>query len=266
PQGKIVVGATPAADSTLQLDYRTSTGEAKSITLNVANGATKAAIAQSFMQTFGDQLKADGLEVTADAGDLTINSTKQGAQVVATTGTGTTATQTNQAVRDFTHATLASGDEFKFSVNIGGTVTTAVLRVIDGSGAAASLGTDADGNTVVGIGLANLTDAAAIATQVQAGLEVLTQFDGTGATAGTDFGLSRTGATLTITSADAGDFLTNISLPDADFSDLLSRVEAASKVAVGAAQAFGSAEKQVESQQSFLKGLMDSLETGVGAL
>src|SRR5690606_23800432 len=120
--------------------------------------------------------------------------------------------------------------------------------------------------TVVGIGLDNLTDGTAIATQVQAGLEVLTQFDGTGATAGTDFGLSLAGSALTITSGDAGDFLTNISLPDADFADLLSRVEAASDVAVGAAQAFGSAQKQVESQQNFLKGLVDSLETGVGAL
>src|SRR5690606_38911242 len=42
PQSKIVLGAAATADGTLKLDYRTASGEAKSVTLNVANGAPKA--------------------------------------------------------------------------------------------------------------------------------------------------------------------------------------------------------------------------------
>ena len=37
-------------------------------------------------------------------------------------------------------------------------------------------------------------------------------------------------------------------------------------MATSAAQAFGTAQSQTESQQSFLNNLIDSLETGVGAL
>src|SRR5690606_33773614 len=78
--------------------------------------------------------------------------------------------------------------------------------------------------------------------------------------------VTATGNVLTIKSFDGTDAVTSIELPDADFGDLLARAEEASKVAIAAAQAFGTAQSQVESQQTFLKGLVDSLETGVGAL
>jgi len=86
------------------------------------------------------------------------------------------------------------------------------------------------------------------------------------AAAGDPLQVTSAAGVLTIKSFNGVDSVTSIELPDADFSDLLSRVEEAAEVAISAAQAFGTAQSQVESQQNFLKGLMDSLETGVGAL
>ncbi len=275
PQTKIALTAGTAA-GTVQLNYTTAKGEAKSVTLNVAAAATATAMAQSFVQTFGEQLKAEGLDITnldaagAASGTLTLTSTKDGARAVSTavTGTGVAAAQTNQVALKFTDATLKSGDEFRFSVNINNAVKTTIVRVMDGNAVPANLGTDADGNTVVGVGKDLLTDGAAIATQLQTALNLKTEFDATAAsaTAGTDMEVAVSGSTLTILSASGADFVTGVSLPDADYADLLDKVEAASKVAIGAAQAFGTAQKQIESQQTFLKNLTDSLNTGVGAL
>jgi flagellin len=272
PQSKIALNSDAAA-GTVVMNYMTASGQAKTLTLNVAGGASAAATATSFVQTFKDALKADGLEVSnldatgAATGTLTVVSTQNGARVVSSSATGgaRSATQTNQAVLNFTNATLKEGDEFKFSVNVGGSVKTTVLRVQAGAAAPAALGTDADGNTVVGIGLDNLSDATEIADTIRLALTTNTQF--AAAAAAGVFGTSDDNAgTLTLVSTDDADFITDITLPDADYEDLLSRVEQASKVAIAAAQAFGTAQSQTESQQSFLNNLIDSLETGVGAL
>src|SRR5690606_15669528 len=52
------------ADGTVVMNYKTASGEAKTLTLNVAANATVTAMAESFVQTFGEQLKADGLDIT----------------------------------------------------------------------------------------------------------------------------------------------------------------------------------------------------------
>jgi flagellin len=280
PQSVVTIaGGNAAAASTLTLNYQTADGKAKSVALNVASGASPAAVGQNFLDTFGDQLKADGLELVNNAGVLTVTSTKPGARVVsaATTDATQTVAQVNRVSLSFTDATLNDGDEFRVSVNIGGTVQTTVLRV---GGATALLGKDADGNTLVGLNKAAMTDAATIASTINTALGLVTWNhdgdDGTtpevglftgAATAGTDLDLDNSVAgTITITSADSADFFTDITLPDANYADLLDRVESAAKVAIGAAQAFGTAQSQTESQQSFLNNLIDSLETGVGAL
>jgi flagellin len=269
PQSKLTLAGPSTGAGALTLNYKTADGQAKSVVLNVASGATNTSVAQNLIDTFGDALKADGLEVTTDgAGALTVNATKAGAQLLSTASSaaGLTATQTNQAELTFTAASLSVGDEFKVSVNAGGAVKTVVLRVQ--SDANGLLGKDSDGNDVVGLQLSGLGTAAGIATNVAAGLNLVTAtFDAAAATDGTKFKVtSPTAGKLLIESADNSDFITDIQLPEADFADLLDRVESASKVAVGAAQAFGTAQKQAESQQDFLKSLVDSLETGVGAL
>jgi len=166
---------------------------------------------------------------------------------------------------DFTDATLSAGDEFRFSANIAGAASTTVVRVIDGTDAPASLGTDADGNTIIGIGAGALTDAAAIASNLQLALVAAGFTDNAPATGKLD--VSATGASLTIQSfADEANFMTSASLPDSNFSDLQAKVDAGLQVAISAAQGFGTAQSQAASQKEFLSTLVDSLESGVGAL
>jgi flagellin len=280
PQSVITIGGGAAAvASTMTVNYQTADGKSKTVSLSVAANATEASVGQNFVDTFGDQLKADGLEVSNNAGVLTINSTKPGARIVsaATDDTTQTVAQANQISLSFTNATLNDGDEFKISANINGTIQTTVLRV---GSATALLGKDADGNTLVGLSKAAMTDATTIASTINTALGLVTWNDDgddgttaevnlfdTAAAAGSAFKLDATTAgTITISSADNADFFTDVSLPDADFADLLDRVETAAKVATSAAQAFGTAQSQAEAQQDFLKNLVDSLETGVGAL
>src|SRR5690606_14556101 len=62
------------------------------------------------------------------------------------------------------------------------------------------------------------------------------------------------------------DVIKSFDQPTADFGKLQATVDAARKTAIGAAQAFGSGQSQAESQKEFLSTLVDSLESGVGAL
>jgi flagellin len=95
--------ATATAAGTLSFSYTDASGTAKSVSLNYANGATMESVGDNFVSTFGDKLKADGIEVTtANDGKLTFTAAGAGVKLGQVSGVGTglgfVATQASQAV------------------------------------------------------------------------------------------------------------------------------------------------------------------------
>ncbi|GAA0598636.1 flagellin [Caenispirillum bisanense] len=181
---------------------------------------------------------------------------------------------------------VAKGDpttnlNFKLSFTVVGGDTPAG-RVLSSSGA----GTAADPYTV------NLAlDARQVAYEHVTGAQIaahfnsaLTAFEATAAATGPEkqmiaavaanpagtvdtINYSVSGATLSIKNAASDtNSLKKVTVPQTDYQALLDTIESAMQVAVGAAAAFGSAQKRVDIQQDFLKTLVNNLETGIGTL
>jgi len=273
----------------LSFSYTSSSGQAKTVSLNYGDTATHQSVASSFMKTFGDQLKADGIEVVQGkdtaglpTGELTFTAVGTGSKVgQIDAGAGLlTATQASQSVLDFAaDAAPAVGKEFSLNVSIGGVDYGIKLRVVDATTGGASgtkLGVDDRGNQIIALNAGDVGTGATLATTISTALESATMADGTTplfdatAAAGT-IGVAVDGTKLTLqsfatTDGTVADRIIGFQQPTADFSSLQATVDAAAKVATSAAQAFGTAQSQAASQKEFLSAMIDSLETGVGAL
>jgi flagellin len=283
--------ATATAAGTLSFSYTDASGTAKSVSLNYANGATMESVGDNFVSTFGDKLKADGIEVTtANDGKLTFTAAGAGVKLGQVSGVGTglgfVATQASQAVLEFADTVdVAVGKEFSVNLSTSGKDYGIKLRVVENGGATGTkLGVDDKGNQIIAIDKASLTlgTGAELAGQINTALTYgagppvvgATNAAGTalfGVAAAGVFSKTVTGNSLTISSlATAGgavpDVVNSFEQPTADFGKLQATVDAAQKVATSAAQAFGTAQSQAESQKEFLSTLVDSLEAGVGAL
>lgn len=277
----------------LSFSYTSSSGQAKTVSLNYGDTATHQSVAASFMQTFGDQLKADGIEVVQGqtaaglpTGELTFTAVGTGSKVgQIDAGAGLlTATQASQTVLDFAaDAAPAVGKEFSLNVSIAGVDYGIKLRVVDGTTGGASgtkLGVDDQGNQIIALNALDVENGSELAATIATALESATMADGTTplfdatAAAGTigvvrDAVNSPTKLTLqsfATTDGTVADRIIGFQQPTADFSSLQATVDAAAKVATSAAQAFGTAQSQAASQKEFLSAMIDSLETGVGAL
>jgi flagellin len=279
-----LVAATAGSASTLAFSYKASSGQEKTVTLNYGNGATKESIADTFVKTFGDQLKADGVDVTqfnsagTNAGTLTFTAVGKGAAVnqVAPSAGLAGMTQVSQTVLTFSDNNDPTvGQEFEFSAFVDDANYTTKVRVVDASGGTTGtiLGTDDKGNQIVALSVSDLDGTAGgIADAMKAALDLAQGGNIYGTAAAGELGTTSASGTLTIRSAAAAasapttDRVTGVKLPDSDFSTLLATLDNAAKIATGAAQAFGTAQKQAASQKEFLQGLVDSLNTGVGAL
>lgn len=272
----LTAAAAPAAGK-LSFSYTSSAGQAKTVTLDYAATATEENVANNFVSTFGDALKADGISVaTANDGTLTFTSTATNSkvgQVDAGAGfTGAAAsTQKSQATLEFAATAIPEvGKEFTLSLSSGGKDYGYKLRVVDdGSLSGAVLGTDADGSKIIAVNKALITDGDSLAGQLKLALD-------TGAAAefvtGTPpFSVTATANKLVVSSQTTvnGTVPSKVNFfqqPTADFSKLQATIDAAAKVATSAAQAFGTAQSQAASQKEFLNAMVDSLDAGVGAL
>ncbi len=293
-KAQLAVDLSAPADQAGQLSfsYTSSSGQAKTVSLNYGDTATEQSIAASFMQTFGDQLKADGIEVVqgkdattgAQTGELTFTAVGTGSKVgQISAGLGlSAATQASQAVLDFAaDAAPAVGKEFSLNVSAGGIDYGIKLRVVDGATGGASgtaLGVDDQGNQIIALNADDVGTGAGLAATIATALESALAADGTtplfdaaAPTAAGTFGVTVDGGKLTLQSfaTDDGtvaDRIMGFQQPTADFSKLQATIDAAAKVATSAAQAFGTAQSQAASQKEFLSAMIDSLDTGVGAL
>lgn len=289
-----LAGGLQTADNAGQLafSYTSSNGEAKTVTLDYASGATIESVANNFVDTFGDKLKADGIEVaTANDGTLTFTAAGQGSKVgQASVGAGFDgeATQASQAVLTFAdQVDVEVGKEFSISLSSGGKDYGIKVRVVDattGGATASKLGVDDKGNQIIALNAGDLAagTGAALAAALSNALTYAAGPPPSGATndAGTGlfgaaatgvFGKTVSGASLTLSSATTTDgtvpdVVNSFEQPTADFAKLQATVDAAAGVATSAAQGFGTAQSQAASQKEFLSTLVDSLESGVGAL
>jgi flagellin len=284
PQLQVDLVADSTGAGALTFSYKAASGQEKTVSLNYGNLATRQSVAESFVKTFGDQLKADGIDVTQfDAGTTTNN----GKLTFSAVGTGTavnqvtfgagfaTGTQSSQTVLTFTDGNMPTvGQEFQFSAFVDDANFTTKIRVVDANGGASGtvLGTDDKGNQIIALRTTDLDGTAADLAGTMATALQAAQGGGiyaAAAAAGT-LGAAASGNSLVIKSVaaatPAAERVTGVKLPDSDFSTLLATLDNAAKIATGAAQSFGTAQKQAASQKDFLQGLVDSLNTGVGAL
>lgn len=268
--------AVPVAGK-LSFSYTSSAGQAKTVTLDYAATATKENVANNFVSTFADALKADGVAVeTANDGTLTFTSTATNSKVgqvdagAGFTGVGFS-TQKSQATLEF--AATASpevGKEFTLSLSSGGKDYGYKLRVVDdGSTSGAVLGTDADGNKIIAVDKAAITNGDDLATELAAALTTGAAGEFAGATP--PFTVTASTNKLVVASQTTVDGTVPAKVnffqqPTADFSKLQATIDSAAKVATSAAQAFGTAQSQAASQKEFLNAMIDSLDAGVGAL
>lgn len=285
---QLAVNLTADADApgALSFSYTNASGEQKSVSLNYADLATTESVATNFVSTFGDKLKADGITVeTNNDGLLTFTAAGTGAKVgQVNAGAGlTAATQASQAVLDFADdANPEIGKEFSVSLSVGGKDYGIKLQVVDGATGGlngAVLGTDDQGNQIIAL---NKTTAGTtgddLATAIAAAL-IAGATDGAATpgalfaadTTATPFGVTAVDGKLVVTTATTIDgtvpnTVNSFEQPTADFSKLQATIDTAAKIATSAAQTFGTAQSQAASQKEFLSAMIDSLETGVGAL
>lgn len=276
--------AAATAGGKLSFSYTSASGQAKAVTLDYANLATKADVGNNFVSTFGDALKADGISVeTAGDGTLTFTSTATLSKVgqvdagAGFTAAGTGANQKSQTTLEFVaDANPEAGKEFTLSVSAGGKDYGYKLRMVEGGAAAsgAVLGVDADGNKIISVNKDLIAGTNTLAEELANALiaGAAAEFAGA-ATALIPFGVAAdaTGTKLVVESLPSEDGTVPAKVnffqqPTADFSKLQATIDAAAKVATSAAQAFGTAQSQAASQKEFLSAMIDSLETGVGAL
>jgi len=296
-KAQLAVDLSAAAidDGQLSFSYTSSSGQAKTVSLNYASGATHQSIAASFVKTFGDQLKADGINVEQGAtaagvqtGELTFTAAGTGSkvgQITAGAGLDAAATQASQAVIDFAaDAAPEVGKEFTLNVSVGGKDYGIKLRVVEtgiGGATGDKLGVDGQGNQIIALDQADVGNGDDLATNIAAALIAgATAADGTTplfaatATTGTALGVAVDGTDTTklviesATTLDGTvpDSIKGFQQPTANFADLQATIDAAAKIATSAAQTFGTAQSQAASQKEFLSAMIDSLETGVGAL
>ncbi len=270
--------ANAGAAGKLTFSYTSGTGEAKTLTLDYANAATRQSVAENFVKTFGDTLKADGVEVvTANDGKLTFTAKGTGVELgQANAGAGfTTATQASQATLEFAaDANPDVGKEFTLNVNIGGKDYGYKLRVVDatnGGNTGDVLGVDDKGNKIIAVDKGAITDGTTLGAQLALALTTGAATEFAAAGDADQFGVTSAAGKLVITSATTTNgtvpaTVKGIQQPTADFSKLQETIDQAADVATAAAQAFGTAQAQAASQKEFLSAMVDSLETGVGAL
>ena len=271
--------AAPAAGK-MTFTYTSSSGQAKSVTLDYAATATEENVANNFVATFGDALKADGILVeTPGDGTLTFTANATQSKVgqvdagAGFTGVGFS-TQASQTTLEFAaDASPEVGKEFTLSVSAGGKDYGFKLRIVDdGSTSGAVLGVDADGNKIIAVEKGAITNGTTLGDELRDALitGAATEFAGA-ATATIPFGVTSAAGKLVVSSLATVDGtvpakVNSFQQPTADFSKLQATIDAAAKVATSAAQAFGTAQSQAASQKEFLNAMIDSLDTGVGAL
>ncbi len=270
--------ANAGAAGKLSFSYTSSSGEAKTVTLDYANGATRQSVGENFVATFGDALKADGIDVvTANDGKLTFTSTATNAEVgqVAAGAGFLTATQASQATLDFgADANPEVGKEFSLNVTLAGKDYGYKLRVVDattGGATGAVLGVDDKGNKIIAVNKGSFTNGTSLGAQLATALTTGAATEFAAAPTAALFGVTSVAGKLVVTSATTTNGtvparVNNFQQPTADFANLQATIDAAAEVATSAAQAFGTAQAQAASQKEFLSAMVDSLETGVGAL
>ena len=213
-------------------------------------------------------------------------------QIGSVTASGATLTsnktpETNLTFQDGT--TLNQGDGFTFNYSVNGKATSVTLQV--GSDKTGTIEAQNTANNSITIAL-NQTEVsgatgATLASDMKAALTG-TWYEQDGSTStttaanyglaataahGTSVGVSANGNTLTI-AADASAANTNGSTDDftgftstgADYQALLNHLNAANQAVINASTSFGSAQSRVETQQTFINGLVTSLQQGVGNL
>lgn len=261
----------------LSFSYTSNSGEAKTVTLDYADLATEASVANNFVSTFSDKLKADGIAVETDsAGKLTFTAAGTSAKVgQVNAGAGLlTATQASQATLEFAaDANPEVGKEFTLNVSMGGKDYGYKLRVVETGNETTGgvLGTDDAGNKIIALDAADVLDGAALGAAIVDALTIGAATEFAAVADADQFGVAFTGGKLVIDSATTTDgtvpaTVNSFQQPTADFSKLQATIDAAAKIATSAAQAFGTAQSQAASQKDFLSAMVDSLETGVGAL
>ena len=280
-KGQIALTLLPAASTAagkLSFNYTSNTGEAKTVTLDYASGATDKSVAENFVTTFGDALKADGVDVqSATTGGLTFTAAGTASKVgQASAGAGfATGTQASQATLEFAAAAIPDvGKEFTLNVSLGGKDYGYKLRVVGAGGGTTGsvLGTDDKGNKIIAVSQAAITDGASLGVELAKSLTTgaATEFIAAAADA-THFQVTSAAGKLVVTSATTTTgavpaTVKGFQQPTADFATLQKTIDAAAKIATSAAQAFGTAQSQAASQKEFLSAMVDSLDQGVGAL
>lgn len=271
--------ATAIAPGKLAFSYTSSAGVAKTVTLDYAQDATMESVAENFVTTFGDALKADGVSVgTANDGNLTFTAAGTGVKVgQVSAGPGFTgALQSSQSTLEFAaDSDPAVGKEFTLNVSIGGKDYGYKLRVVDaatGGDTGDVLGVDDKGNKIIAVDKGSISSGATLAAELVTALTTGAASEFAAAADATHFKVAADAngklvvESATTTNGTVPAVVKNFQQPTADFAKLQATIDAAAKVATSAAQAFGTAQSQAASQKEFLSAMVDSLETGVGAL
>ncbi len=296
-----VVPASLGANDTFQVAYTDSTGAARTLNVSLTNTANMSALQlatalnadSGFSSLFNAGVDSTGnLTVSAAnrneetgsfaVGGITDTTTPAGLTAVAATDPATESSMTFQD-----GVSLQSGQEFTFNFKLNGTTKSVTLQVnTDKSGTVESVDSTGD-NITVALNLDSVSGenikGSDIASAIANTLTGANWFNKDGsnysttpasfglanaAAAGTAVGAAASGATLTFTALDnAGkDEVVSFKPPQTDFQSLLDDVSNAQQAVINASASFGSTQSWIESQQTFVKNLVSTLQNGVGNL
>ena len=290
--------------NTLTLGYTDASGTTRS--LNISESVTSGKVSdlatalnsdQSFNTTFhADISSTDGSLIISAAnrneqtGSFAVNSLSvNGATAQTSTASSSTMTfQDNQS--------LHAGEQFTFNYTVNPTATTTstgkvILQVGTGATGAVTAYDKATNTTVVNVNADAVSGAglkgSAIADQLNQALTTFTykntNADGTvttvgspfasgAGTTGTSLGVAHTAGTATIKISSAtpasGTAVDTFSIqtPQTDYASLLDKVNKATTAVENAASAIGSAQSRIETQQTFVTTLTNTLQAGVSGL
>jgi flagellin len=261
------------------------TGSASKFTLSAKNRDSDLRLGALTGTTLG----TSGV-ITADAGTSTLDASPWDAAGTATVTGAALDAGIRKLEMNFADKPLQLGDEFALKLQIDPadpkTVNTYKLKVMGGSyktGDKVQDGSSTDNKVyVIAVAASDVTNPNVtgkdIATKLQSALTLgsgaagwntshFTAASG-GASTGVDFEVAVDSASgkLSILSEDAADDLLSFSSSKTDYDVLLSKVDSASANVANAAAAFGTAATRIDLQKDFLDKLVDTLNTGLGAL
>jgi flagellin len=237
----------------------------------------------------GDTLGTTGV-ITADQGTSALDTSPWDAAATATVTGAALDAGIRKLEMNFADKPLQTGDEFvlklQMAPNDPKTVNTYKLKVMAGNYKTGDKVQDGSSTTdkvyVIAVAASDVTNPNVtgkdIASKLQSALTLgagvngwnTTHFTDTsgGATADTDFEVKvdSTSGKLSILSADPTDNLLSFNSSKTDYDVLLQKVDSASSNVANAAAAFGTAATRIDLQKDFLDKLVDTLNTGLGAL